>query len=68
MATEQNLDRTAMCKHLRSKEMYYTVVGRTQENYESAIFWCNKTLGDVGPDGTSCDLEDCLRSRGCFEE
>ena len=69
MLIDGKTTRTAMCKHMRSKEMYYTVASRSQEaSHEGAIFWCNKTLGDMGPDGACVDLDGCLNSRVCFEE
>ena len=59
------------CRHLRSKGMYvYTDDTSTDESLDcdNTIFWCQKTLKDIGPDDGFVGREDCCDSaRGCYE-
>ena len=55
---------------LRSKGMYvYTdVVPEDHYDYDNTIFWCQKTLKDIGPDQGLVAREDCCdTSRPCYE-
>lgn len=59
------------CRHLRSKGMYvYTDDSSTEESpdYDNTIFWCQKTLRDLGPDDGFVGREDCRdAARICHE-
>lgn len=59
------------CRHLRSKGMYvYTDDPSAVEpsDYDNTIFWCQKTLKDIGPDGGFVGREDCRdAARHCYE-
>ena len=59
------------CRHTRSKGMYvYTDVPEVEDHgdYDSTIFWCQKTLNDIGPDQGFVGREDCCNtSRRCYE-
>ena len=59
------------CRHIRSKGMYvYTDVAEFEAHpdYDSTIFWCQKTLKDIGPDQGFVGREDCCEtSRRCYE-
>ena len=58
----------AMCKHLRSKEMYHSPDMSPDDLCHSGIFWCEHTSDSMGPDGTFADYEECTSSRECYEE
>jgi len=37
-------------------------------DYDNTIFWCQKTLRDIGPDHGIVGREDCRETvRGCYE-
>ncbi|AMV38800.1 hypothetical protein [Planctomyces sp. SH-PL62] len=59
------------CRHLRFKGMYvYTDVSASTEpgDHDNTIFWCQKTLKDVGPDQGFVGREDCRETwRSCYE-
>ena len=59
------------CRYLRSKGMYvYTddASGEEPSDYDNTIFWCQKTLKDIGPDDGFVGREDCRDpARGCHE-
>ena len=59
------------CRHSRHKGMYvYTDVPEPEDptDYDSTIFWCQKTLKDIGPDQGFVGREDCCdTSRRCYE-
>jgi len=59
------------CRHLRFKGMYvYTDDSAAEEplDYDNTIFWCQKTLKDLGPDEGFVGREDCRDpARGCYE-
>jgi hypothetical protein len=59
------------CRHLRFKGMYVYTDGSSSEetpDYDNTIFWCQKTLKDMGPDDGFVGREDCRNSaRGCYE-
>ncbi|WP_165075330.1 hypothetical protein [Paludisphaera rhizosphaerae] len=60
-----------LCRHIRSKGMYvYTDVPEHEghADYDNTIFWCQKTLKDIGPDQGFVGREDCCAtSRRCYE-
>ena len=61
----------SQCKHLRHKSMYVPADNRPVEQVQdsgTAVFWCNRTMGVVGPDGGFCSAEDCKENRKCFED
>lgn len=59
------------CQYLRSKGMYvYTDDSASEESldYDNTIFWCQKTLKDIGPDEGFVGREDCRdAARACYE-
>lgn len=61
-------DRTKICAHLRSKDMY-TSPGTRAGNAPTdlgEVFWCNLTMKNIGPDDCLCDAQRCVAGRGCF--
>lgn len=60
--------RRCVCKHLRSKEMFYSETPLTEDQYHSGVYWCEETMKGLGPDGSFVDSEECTPSRSCFEE
>lgn len=68
MEAPQKPARVCMCKHLRSKEMFYSDKPFEMDAYHSGIFWCEKTHDGLGPDGVFADIEECTAARECFEE
>ncbi len=63
-----------LCRHLRSKEMYYAtaeMVERARANpaaaFEGKYFWCLKTFKAEGPEGEPCGAEECPPTRACYE-
>ena len=59
------------CLYLRSKGMFvYTDDSASEEtsDYDNTIFWCQKTLKDIGPDEGFVGRDDCRdTARGCYE-
>jgi hypothetical protein len=58
------------CRHLRSKGMYVYTDASAEEpsDFDNTIFWCQKTLKDIGPDDGFVGREDCRDpARGCYE-
>ena len=59
------------CRHLRSKGMFVYTDGadsEEQDDYDNTIFWCQKTLKDIGPDQGFVGRDDCRdAARGCYE-
>ena len=59
------------CRQLRFKGMYvYTDDSASEEplDYDNTIFWCQKTLKDIGPDDGFVGREDCRETaRRCYE-
>ena len=59
------------CRYLRFKGMYvYTDETSTDEpqDYDNTIFWCQKTLRDMGPDDNFVGRDDCRETgRTCYE-
>lgn len=65
-------DRTALCVHLRSKNMYTDVdsePGRPRDTSTemTEVFWCVRTMNLCGPDDCLAGSEACRRGRACFE-
>ncbi len=64
-----NYDRTKMCAHLRSKNMYTDPDPEAAENTPSdqaQNFWCNLTMRNLGPDDVLCDTGRCCAERWCY--
>jgi len=55
-----------LCRHLRSKEMYYQNYGAAEDEFASGIFWCGKTQENFGPDGEPCGKAECCGERPCY--
>ena len=73
-----SLDPKSTCLHLRSKQMYYKDHDEEEAEHrreverlfgacDTTAFWCERTEIGRGPDGESCNAEDCAcATRGCF--
>lgn len=61
----------ALCMHLRSKGMYvYTdnSGGESDDDHESSVCWCLKTMKDFGPDDEFVSKGECRNpDRACYE-
>jgi hypothetical protein len=60
------------CRHLRSKGMYvYTdgIAGEPNDDeFDSSIYWCLKTMTSFGPDDEFVDRRACrMTGRSCYE-
>lgn len=68
------MNKSPVCKHLRTKSMYIPALTRredTQPDYvagHSSHCWCNCTLTETGPDDRPVGAEHCTDTRHCFEE
>lgn len=65
-------DRTALCIHLRSKNMYTDVDSepdrpRDMSTQLTEVFWCVRTMHPCGPDDSLAGADVCRRGRSCFE-
>jgi hypothetical protein len=63
-------DRTKICSHLRSKNMYFAndaghACG-TDTTDLTEVFWCTVTMRNCGPDDHMCDCTKCIPGRACF--
>jgi hypothetical protein len=58
-----------VCSKLRTKTMYLFIEGRgdpeDQPVTNSAVFWCLKTQGCLGPDDLPVSPEACKSGRAC---
>ena len=68
MAIDEH-DRTGncVCKHLRSKEMFYQSETAEDQDFASGLFWCTHSQNCLGPDGRAAGDEECLPGRSCYE-
>ena len=65
-----------LCRHLRCKEMYYSVAADSlppekldpTHAFEGKLFWCMKTWRSLGPGNEACGAEECPPTRECYEE
>jgi hypothetical protein len=59
----------AVCRHIRSKEMFYEVEGQLDPLHSSGsgIYWCIHTQTCLGPDGKVAEPASCAVGRACFE-
>jgi hypothetical protein len=62
-----------VCAFLRTKKMYIPAQADEvfQDQFESnrsEHCWCNRTLGEVGPDERLAGIEACSPQRPCFEQ
>ncbi len=75
---EHNRTGNCVCKHLRSKEMFYQsetaarAAGSTgcageDDDLSSGLFWCMHSQNCLGPDGRTAGDEECLPGRSCYE-
>ncbi|MDG3002622.1 hypothetical protein [Paludisphaera mucosa] len=59
------------CRFLRNKGMYVYTDDSSSDHasdYDNTIFWCQKTLKDLGPDDGFVGREDCREvGRPCYE-
>lgn len=66
----ERYNRTQICAHLRSKNMYMNQDPSHLEHHTSdisEIFWCNLTMQPCGPDDRLCDSDSCREGRECFK-
>ena len=68
MSITEKQGRIAVCKHLRSKEMYHSDSPGKEDLFHSGIYWCHQTQDGLGPDGICVDSEECSQGRTCFNE
>lgn len=57
-----------VCPELRTKTMYLNVEVRRSPEAEgrgTAVYWCLKTHGALGPDDLPADPPACRRPRAC---
>jgi len=52
------------CRHLRSKEMYYSAAD--DDEFASGAYWCGKSHESFGPDGQPADKKECCEGRSCY--
>ena len=58
-----------VCRYLRTKSLY---IGNTEgtrvlvEPSETAVYWCNRTGGSMGPDHDIAGPQECDGSRSCY--
>lgn len=59
----------AVCRHIRSKEMFYEFEGQPDpiQASGSGIYWCIHTQNCLGPDGKVAEPKSCQPGRDCFE-
>jgi hypothetical protein len=59
------------CRHLRHQGMYVFTDGRSRDpdqDYDSTIYWCLKTMKGYGPDDEPVERRACLDpARPCHE-
>jgi hypothetical protein len=59
------------CRHLRHTGMYvYTdgSGGEKHDDYQTATYWCLKTMKGLGPDDDFVNADECRNpSRSCYE-
>ncbi len=75
-SNEDNRTGNRVCKHLRSKEMFYesetggaglTRCAGEDEDLASGLFWCMHSQTCLGPDGGAAGDEECFPGRLCYE-
>jgi hypothetical protein len=58
-----------VCKHLCTKSMYTAEERGSRallEPSDTAVFWCNKTGGAMGPDQDIAGPRECGDGRSCY--
>lgn len=58
--------RQSFCQRLRSKEMYHSRSGGTEDEFASGVYWCMKTQEAFGPDGEPAGKTECCPGRSCY--
>ena len=59
----------AVCRSLRTKTAFGRLVGHTpwqQGASSTAVYWCLKTTGTIGPDDALAHPHKCREGRGCW--
>lgn len=59
-----------VCSRLRTKTAFGTLVGHHPWQFggsSTAVYWCLKTMGTVGPDEALAHPHDCCAGRPCFK-
>ncbi len=67
MATEKGELGFRVCRHIRSKESFYSATPLVEDEFHSGIYWCNETGGEVGDDGGYAGTEECGPDRECYQ-
>jgi hypothetical protein len=62
-----------VCKCLRTKKMFIPeheaeALAESTEPDAGAFYWCNRTLGEIGPDDQPVHVRACIPGRKCFEQ
>ncbi len=61
-------EKKPLCLQIRAKGFYvFTEEPEPHEDTQTGVFWCLKTMQQVGPDGNSVHRSCCDASRPCFE-
>jgi hypothetical protein len=67
------VEEAAPCRFLRNKGMYVYTDGSSEhdsdeDGYDNTVYWCLKTMKDIGPDNDSATGQDCRKpTRTCYE-
>ncbi len=67
MTAPRKFQRLKVCRHVRSKESFYSETPLVEDEFHSGVYWCDLTSDGIGPDGRSADAEECCQGRACFE-
>lgn len=58
------------CLHLRHKMMYVddrqSLPGTVDDRSTTRVYWCTRTMDQLGPDGRVVNTKTCCSSRSCF--
>ena len=58
------------CRNLRTKTLFYGQDAADPEgpiDSDTAVYWCTRTMGPIGPDGRDALPRACGRDRSCCE-
>lgn len=67
--SEAGAQRGPICVHLRTKKMYYRdgLADADLETDAHPYYWCDLTLGQIGPDDDLAAARHCRPGRRCYE-
>ena len=68
--TNERVDPSTFCLHLRSKNMFYEVedslAERAADPFDTTAYWCDATQTGRGPDEKPVSCRDCVVGRSCY--